>query len=367
MEDSYEDDFEEYETDGGSRKQGQGEVKCPNCIKNTEAEAKIKTLQLQISDLETKLNDVTTQLRRERVRGRRANSRRKGDDEPTLEVATTSSFVPEIRYSDVRQGDQVSGGGFSVVYKAEWMSVTVAVKRIFDPKITKELIQEFQNEVSMLSKLRHPNIVQILATVSTPPNLCIVCEWMPRGSLHHVLHASKVEISRSRAKSVALQAASAILYMHSRDIIHRDIKPMNFLVDQHLRVKLADFGFALHQTGNNRKCDSKKSKDKEIIGSPPYMAPELWVGENATKASDVYAFGIVLWEIFSGSMPFYGDDTRSIRQTVLKGGRPEIDRDSEETRWSLSGSEQLVRNTWQNNKNLRPKFTEIMSALQSLT
>jgi len=323
-----------------------------------------------VLDFEAKLSDVTMQLRRSRVKGRRNNSKQNKDVpsfQPQTLVSPTecSSSVREIRYSDVEIEERVSGGGFSIVYKANWMSLPVAVKRIFDPNITKELMDEFRNEVSMLSRFRHPNIVQILATVSTPPNLCVVCEWMARGSLHHVLHASKVKLSEARSRSLAIQASLALHFIHTENVVHRDIKPMNFLVDEHLRLKLGDFGFAkkINSVQNNKNGELKNKTT--IIGSPPYMAPELWMGEIASKKSDVYALGIVLWEIFTRGLPFCGMDPKEIRQRVLKGTRPSINpHDEEQPMHYGTQAGDLIQRCWKEEKFDRPSSKEVLGVMQ---
>jgi serine/threonine protein kinase len=127
-------------------------------------------------------------------------------------------------------GDHVASGGFGCVYRASWNGCLVAVKRLFDPLITDELRAEFANEVRVLSRLRHPNIVQFLACCSKPPHLCIVTEFMARGSLYHVLYSSAVEMPRERQNTIIKQLAAALAYLHSIDIVHNDIKAPNVLV-----------------------------------------------------------------------------------------------------------------------------------------
>jgi len=196
------------------------------------------------------------------------------------------------------------------------MGLTVAVKRIFDPVITKELQSEFENEVELLSYLRHPNIVQVLGAWRSPPSLILVTEFMQRGSLFHVLHMSQVDITRERKLHFSRQIALALLFIHHSGVVHRDIKSHNFLVSENLTVKLCDFGLARKESQVN--C--------EPAGTAAYLSPELWQGQAASKSSDIFAFGVLLWEIWAKEVPFDGLDASDIKARCLANTRPPISR-----------------------------------------
>ena len=149
--------------------------------------------------LEARLVESDTQLRAERVKSRRTvalgvgSSASCGADVVTSPAPSASDSMADydIPYHALEVEDkQVAGGGFGVVYKALWQGCLVAVKRLFDPTINDTLRAEFRNEVELLGRLHHPNVVALLAVVSRAPYLCIVMEFMARGSLYHVLHNS---------------------------------------------------------------------------------------------------------------------------------------------------------------------------------
>lgn len=189
----------------------------------------------RIRELESKLEALEKEVTASRVKLRRAGRGGAADGAAAAgEVASAASPPPsslidslgsntarEVAYSSLQLGEQISGGGFCILYKSRWSNMDVAVKRIFDPNLTPALLAEFANETRMLANLSCPFIVQILAQVSSPPNLCIVTEFMPRGSLFHVLHQSNVEMTRQRKASVATQVATALAFVHAAGVVHR--------------------------------------------------------------------------------------------------------------------------------------------------
>jgi len=135
----------------------------------------------------------------------------------------------------MKLGQQIGQGGFSVIHKGTLNHTPVAIKKIFDPQMTDDLLAEIQNEIVMQSILRHPNIALIMGVVPTIPNIVIVFEHV-QGSLFNMLHVQKqtVELSMPQRIRILRDAALAFLYMHSMDIVHRDIKSQNILIDQNL-------------------------------------------------------------------------------------------------------------------------------------
>lgn len=117
----------------------------------------------------------------------------------------------------------------------------------------------------MLAKFRHPNIVLLVGICSIPPNLAIVTEYIQRGSLYDLLHKKKVSLTESDRRKLVRQVLSSIAFLHEHDIVHRDIKSHNFLVDDNLTVKLCDFGLARHK-------DTLNQGSMQFSGTPVYMA-----------------------------------------------------------------------------------------------
>ena len=156
-----------------------------------------------------------------------------------------------------------------MIKRGNWRGCDVAVKIIFDPVMTDDLLAEIENEVRMLSILRHPNIVLLMGIATKPPNMAIVFENVPVGSLFNYLHLSKVEITLPTRLRIARDVAGTFQFLHSSEIVHRDLKSYNVLLDSALNVKICDFGLARFSADLN-------TGTMQFSGTPAYMAPELF-------------------------------------------------------------------------------------------
>ncbi|CAE8617383.1 unnamed protein product, partial [Polarella glacialis] len=162
--------------------------------------------------------------------------------------------LPHFEMSEVEMGEMLNQGGFSVVHKGIWNGSKVAVKQLFDPNISAELLAEFDNEVQKLEQIRHPNILMVLALHRKPPALSLIMELVEGGSYYQLLHQSVQFNCASGPISGGLPfkdtmeiletTGGAIAFLHARGIAHRDVKSQNVLLSPHLEVKLCDFGLA---------------------------------------------------------------------------------------------------------------------------
>ncbi|KAL1210386.1 putative receptor-like protein kinase [Cardamine amara subsp. amara] len=211
-------------------------------------------------------------------------------DYKTLEKAT----------GGFKDGNIVGRGGFGCVYKASLDSNTLAaVKKI--ENVTQEAKREFQNEVNLLSKIHHPNIISLLGYGNDISSSFIVYELMQNGSLDEQLHGPSrgSALTWHTRMKIALDTARGIEYIHERcrpPIIHRDLKSSNILLDSSFNAKISDFGLAV-TVGAHGKNNIKLS------GTLGYVAPEYLLDGKLTDKSDVYAFGVVLLELLLGRRP----------------------------------------------------------------
>eukprot|EP00002_Diphylleia_rotans_P028415 TRINITY_DN5737_c0_g1_i3.p1 TRINITY_DN5737_c0_g1~~TRINITY_DN5737_c0_g1_i3.p1 ORF type:complete len:402 (+),score=73.99 TRINITY_DN5737_c0_g1_i3:70-1275(+) len=163
-----------------------------------------------------------------------------------LDNISLSGFEWELDEDEVTFGKSIGIGGFGEVFEGTWRGLTVAVKRLVPSRLSERDIKSFKAEVSIMSKLRHPNILLFLGASIQMPNLFVVTEHCEKGALYDVLHDASVKLTPSIIQSVAIDICRGINYLHCtrrpHPIIHRDIKSLNLLVDKHWTIKVADFG-----------------------------------------------------------------------------------------------------------------------------
>ncbi|XP_071699193.1 serine/threonine-protein kinase CTR1-like [Rutidosis leptorrhynchoides] len=265
----------------------------------------------------------------------------------------------DIPWSDLVLKERIGAGSFGVVHRADWNGSDVAVKILLEQDFHPERLNEFLQEVAIMRRLRHPNIVLFMGAVTQPPNLSIVTEYLSRGSLYRLLHKSgaKEALDERRRLSMAYDVAKGMNYLHRRNppIVHRDLKSPNLLVDRKYTVKVCDFG--LSRLKANTFLSSKTA-----AGTPEWMAPEVLRDEPSNEKSDVYSFGVILWELTTLQQPWGNLNPAQVVAAVgFKCKRLEIPRDVNPQVASL------IEACWANEPWKRPSFSAIMDTLRPLT
>ncbi|CAG7878231.1 unnamed protein product [Brassica rapa] len=273
---------------------------------------------------------------------------------------TDSDYLEyEILWDDLTIGEDIGRGSCGTVYHSLWFGSDVAVKVFSKQEYSKEVVQSFRQEVSLMRRLRHPNVLLFMGAVTSPPRLCIVSEFLPRGSLFLLLRRSASKLDWRRRINMALDIARGMNYLHccSPPIVHRDLKSSNLLVDKNWTVKVADFGLSRikHETYLTSKSGT---------GTPQWMAPEVLLNESADEKSDIYSFGVVLWELATGKIPWEIDACLQYLQVIGAVGfmnqRLEIPTDID-PRWIS-----LIQSCWHSDTKLRPTFQELMEELKDM-
>ena len=214
----------------------------------------------------------------------------------------------------------IGGGGMSHVYLAEDMILNreVAIKVLrYDFSNEEELHRRFQREALAATSLAHPNIVSIYDVGNDGDYHFIVMEYIKGKTLKQYIQEFS-PIAPAKAIKIMKQLISAIEHAHDYQIIHRDIKPQNILVDQSGNVKITDFGIATTLTATSY------TKTNSVIGTVHYLSPEQARGGVASHKSDIYALGIVLYELLTGELPFSGESAVSIALKHLQSETPSV-------------------------------------------
>lgn len=202
----------------------------------------------------------------------------------------------------------IGSGGMAVVFKARCnvLNRYVAIKMLRDDLAAdSDFLRRFQTESQAVAKLSHPNIVSVYDVSRGSPHEYIVMELIEGITLKQYMRKKGEPLTPKEATHFAIQIAKALSHAHSRGIIHRDIKPHNIMLLRDGTIKVADFGIA-------RLADTQNTMTQETLGSVHYISPEQAKGEHVDERSDLYSFGVVLYEMLSGRLPFEGDSAVSV-------------------------------------------------------
>ncbi|KAL2491818.1 Serine/threonine-protein kinase EDR1 [Abeliophyllum distichum] len=262
----------------------------------------------------------------------------------------------EILWEDLVIGERIGLGSYGEVYHADWNGIEVAVKKFLDQDFSGAALDEFKREVLIMRNLRHPNVVLFMGAVTRPPNLSIVTEFLPRGSLYRIIHRPHCQIDEKRRIKMALDVAKGMNCLHTSKptIVHRDLKSPNLLVDKNWNVKVGDFG--LSRLKHNTFLSSKSTG-----GTPEWMAPEVLRNELSNEKCDVYSFGVILWELATLKLPWSGMNPMQVVGAVgFQNRRLDIPKEVDPK------VARIIWECWQTDPSLRPSFAQLAMALKPL-
>jgi len=247
------------------------------------------------------------------------------------------------------------------VYEAQWLRKTVAVKQLRAGRLSEGVLASFQEEAQRHGLLRHPNVLSLYGVCIEPGKYCIVMELMTKGSLDKLLHSTE-ELPWAMRLSIALNITEGLYYLHENGIIHCDLKSLNVLLDEHGNACLADFGLAKVKS----ESQSTGSTAGQARGTTRWMAPELFKrGGKPTVLSDIYALGMVFWELASRKYPFE-DDTQANDAVIIswiKDGERETIPEGTPVAYA-----QLLTECWaQRNEDRPPTAKLVADRLASIT
>ncbi|KAG5241569.1 kinase family protein [Salix suchowensis] len=223
-----------------------------------------------------------------------------------VEIPSDGTDVWEIDTSQLKVEHKVASGSYGDLCQGTYCSQEVAIKVVEPERVSGDMLREFSQEAYIMRKIQHKNVVQFIGACTRPPNLCIVTEFMAKGSLYNFLHKQKGVFKLPSLIRVA--------------IVHRDLKTANLLMDENEVVKVADFGVA--------RVQNQPGVMTAETGTYRWMAPEVIEHKPYDHKAEVFSFGIVAWELLSsltGELPYsYLTPLQAAVGVVQKGLRPTI-------------------------------------------
>ena len=250
--------------------------------------------------------------------------------------------------------EKLGEGGMGVVYKAQDTKLNRPVALKFLPtkgSTDNSTRDRFLHEAKAAAALNHPNICTIYGVDEFEGTMFISMEYVEGGTLGPHIPYGKVP----EALDIAIQISEALQEAHRKGVIHRDVKPGNVLVDANRRVKVMDFGLA-QLSGALRGATSPTT-----MGTPAYMAPEQIQGAEADPRSDIFSFGVLLYEMLAGRLPFRGDHTASMMYSIVHEDPPPLSSVRDDVPESL---ERIIRQSLE--KDMSRRFQDVPELLRLL-
>ncbi|KAK9723664.1 hypothetical protein RND81_05G016500 [Saponaria officinalis] len=267
------------------------------------------------------------------------------------EIQEETPSTPEITtlFGKYELGRLLGYGAFAKVYRARNVNTgqSVAVKIVSKIKVEKKnMATHLKREVSVMQRLRHPNIIRIIEVLATKTEVYIVMEYAKGGELFDKV--AKGRFSENLGRRYFQQLISAVGYCHSRGVFHRDLKPENLLLDENWDLKITDFGLSAVKTETNTML-------RTVCGTPAYVAPEVlaekgYFGEKI----DVWSCGIILFVLTAGYLPFNDTNLMRLYKKIYKG-------QFKCPKWMSTELKQLLRRLLDINPETRITIEEIIN------
>ncbi|XP_053138527.1 tyrosine-protein kinase ABL1 isoform X2 [Hemicordylus capensis] len=276
-------------------------------------------------------------------------------NKPTIYGVSPNYDKWEIERTDITMKHKLGGGQYGEVYEGVWKkyNLTVAVKTLKEDTME---VEEFLKEAAVMKEIKHPNLVQLLGVCTREPPFYIITEFMTYGNLLDYLRdCSRQEVNAVVLLYMATQISSAMEYLEKKNFIHRDLAARNCLVGENHLVKVADFGLSRLMTGDTYTAHAGAKFPIK------WTAPESLAYNKFSIKSDVWAFGVLLWEIATyGMSPYPGIDLSQVYELLEKDYRMERPEGCPEKVY------ELMRACWKWSPSDRPSFAEIHQAFETM-
>ncbi|MEL6988565.1 MAG: serine/threonine-protein kinase, partial [Bacteroidota bacterium] len=252
------------------------------------------------------------------------------------------------RISNFQLNQKLGSGGMGTVYKAKDLKLNrnVAVKMLH-PHITNKsnAYKRFKNEAQISAQINHPNVTTLYDFIAEQGRSYIIMEYVNGKTIEDLLK-QKGKFNETECISIAIQMLKGLGEAHRLNILHRDLKPGNIMINQNGFTKLMDFGIARIDNTTRLTAQNK------VIGTAEYIAPEIYQGKAPSKVSDLYAIGVILYEMITGKTLFKADSEATLIYKVVNG-KPDFDFDGVNT-----GLAQVIKKLIQKNPKKRFRSAE---------
>ncbi|XP_061888213.1 tyrosine-protein kinase ABL1 isoform X2 [Entelurus aequoreus] len=276
-------------------------------------------------------------------------------NKPTIYGVSPNYDKWEMERTDITMKHKLGGGQYGEVYEGVWKkyNLTVAVKTLKEDTME---VEEFLKEAAVMKEIKHPNLVQLLGVCTREPPFYIITEFMTHGNLlDYLRECNREEVNAVVLLYMATQISSAMEYLEKKNFIHRDLAARNCLVGENHLVKVADFGLSRLMTGDTYTAHAGAKFPIK------WTAPESLAYNKFSIKSDVWAFGVLLWEIATyGMSPYPGIDLSQVYELLEKDYRMDRPEGCPEKVY------ELMRACWQWNPLERPSFAETHQAFETM-
>ena len=279
-----------------------------------------------------------------------------------LKIELNFLYIP-FQKLNILKSNEIHYSDFSTLYKSQYLKMDICIKEYKNiSQMEKNDIESIKNELSLLLSIRHPNIINLLgfSYSNNYNNIYLIFEYK-KYSLKNLLENPSFNFSLEEKLRITYEIGLAILYLHSREnkIYHRDIKSGNILLDENLKCYLCDFGVSKYIKKNNYKTNSQST--------PYWMAPEFICEGIFSEKSDIYSFGILIWEIFmKDTIPYKNVNLYDFilgNKDVVYNVRPIIFNEKIMDCFEIKN---LIERMWDNDMMKRPNINQVVDEIEKL-
>jgi len=262
------------------------------------------------------------------------------------------SGVKKISLEEIIEDEELGRGSFGVVFKGMYKNQVVAVKKLLD-SLNKTQLSTFSSEAAIMASIpTHKHVVELIGMVTKPP--CIVVKYYPGGSLQKLLRNTDIPIAKQTIIQIIRGITEGMAHLARYKVVHRDLAARNILLDHNMEAIVSDFGFA-----RALQEDIDSGQTYTTVGPIRWMALESLTSRTYSEKSDVWSWGVTVWECLTRSVPFSNLDNVNVIMAVTAGQRLPVP-----TRCSPTFAS-LVNSCWEADPNNRPTFENILQAVHA--